>query len=69
MLFTLRYDIFICRNNFVELAKDEAIKTISASTTENKVDADKRIKELKNQQDLELNFFVLFLEYFAFSCL
>ncbi|CAC9637618.1 ATP-binding protein [bacterium endosymbiont of Bathymodiolus sp. 5 South] len=41
--------------NNVELAKDEAIKTISASTTENKVNADKRIKELKNQQDLELN--------------
>ena len=41
--------------NNVELAKDEAIKTISTSTTENKVDADKRIKELKNQQDLELN--------------
>jgi hypothetical protein len=41
--------------NNVELAKDEAIKAISASTTENKVNADKRIKELKNQQDLELN--------------
>ena len=41
--------------NNAEIAKNETIKTITAIITENKVDTDNRIKELKKQQNSELN--------------
>lgn len=41
--------------NNAKLVKDENIKTIIASISENKVDGDKRTKELQNQQELELD--------------